>query len=117
AGRPAEPVAYLCGRVRRPVFERKLDEAGIPIVIIETYDTPSLVIDAALAARVMGRGAIDATLVYSANAAEQLAGLMAKDMLQYAFGHTTLVCISARVGEVFGEKARKIVIAGEPSET
>ena len=43
AKRPAGPVVYLCGRVRRPLFEQRLTGAGITVVPVETYDTVTIV--------------------------------------------------------------------------
>lgn len=112
--RPAGPVAYICGRVRRPVFEETLAAAGISVGIVETYDTLPLGHDAETVDSVLGSDAIDYALVLSANAAiflvdvlEQSAGL---------FGNTVFLCISARVAGVFSGKGLKTIIALEPSE-
>jgi len=121
ADKPVGFVAYLCGKVRRPVFEQKLAEAGIPVRVVETYDTSPIARDDETVIRAAGTDSIDYALVYSANAAELLLDLMMREMLQNLFAGTTLVCISPRVAEIFspdgGKLARnKIVIAQEPNE-
>ena len=121
ADRPAGAVAYLCGKVRRPVFEQRLATAGIPVCVVQTYDTLPIARDDETVIRAAGTDSIDYALVYSANAAALLLDLMMREMLQNVFAGTTLVCISPRVAEIFppsgGKLERnKIVIAQEPNE-
>jgi uroporphyrinogen-III synthase len=107
AKKPAGVVAYVCGKVRRPVLEQRLVAAGIPVWAVETYDTVPIAPDDEAAIRMAGAAAIDHALMYSANAAALLLDLMAG---------TTLICISARVAEIFPADRNKIVIAQEPNE-
>lgn len=117
AGRPAGPVAYLCGKVRRPVFEERLAGAGIRVAVVETYDTLPVNLHAASITGAAGGRPVDYALVYSANAAELLAERMKAEELRGLFESTTMVCISARVAEALTGLGGKILVAGEPSET
>jgi uroporphyrinogen-III synthase len=116
ATKPAGVVAYVCGKVRRPVLEQRLVAAGIPVWAVETYDTVPIAPDDEAAIRMAGAAAIDHALMYSANAAALLLDLMAREKLQNLFAGTTLICISARVAEIFPADRNKIVIAQEPNE-
>ncbi|MEQ1943622.1 uroporphyrinogen-III synthase [Mesorhizobium sp. VNQ89] len=116
ANRPAGVVGYMCGKVRRPVFEQRLTAAGIPVCVVETYDTVPIARDEEAVIDALGEGPIDHSLVYSANAAELLLDLMTRETLQNLFASTTWICISARVAELFPEDRNKIVIAQEPNE-
>lgn len=115
AARPAGTVVYLCGKVRRSVFEDRLARAGLPVATVETYDTTALSHDTETAARALGHAPVGHALVYSANAAELLAQLMKKEGIGVLLRDTTLVCISARVAETFPQSGHKILVAAEPS--
>ncbi|MBX3583907.1 MAG: uroporphyrinogen-III synthase [Rhizobiaceae bacterium] len=112
--RPAGSVAYICGRVRRPVFEERLAAAGIPVGIVETYDTLPLGPDAETVESVLGAGAVDYALVFSANAATLLVDLIGQS--EDMFRDAVFLCISARVAGAFADKGRKTIVALEPSE-
>lgn len=112
--RPAGLVAYICGKIRRPVFEERLAAAGIPVGIVETYDTLPLGPDAETVESVLGTDAVDYALVFSANAATLLVDLIGQS--EDMFRDTVFLCISARVAGAFTEKGRKTIVALEPSE-
>ncbi len=116
ASKPVGVVAYLCGKVRRPVFEQRLSAAGIPVCVVETYDTLPIAHDDRTVIGTTGAQTIHYTLVYSANAAELLLNLMMRETLQNLFAGTTLICISPRVAEIFPGGRNQIVIAQEPNE-
>lgn len=116
ANRPSGVVAYMCGRVRRPVLEQRLAAAGIPLCVVETYDTLPIARDDEVVIHALGASPIDYALVYSANAAELLLDLTARQKLQNLFASTTWICISPRVAEIFSGDRNKIVIAQEPNE-
>lgn len=125
ANRPSGAVAYLCGRVRRSVFESRLAEAGIPAIVIETYDTLALDMDADGVAGLAEGDAIDVALVYSASAADRLASLVTEPEISGRCVNTIFICISDRVaqelaGLEFSPESgpgRKILVAEEPNET
>jgi len=110
AARLTGPVAYLCGKVRRPVFEQRLAQAGIEVVAVETYDTVSLEPEAGVA----DGNPVDFVLVYSANAASRLAE--AEELAGMTAG-AVFICISERVAEALGSMGGKILVAEEPNET
>lgn len=118
---PDGRIAYLCGRVRRPVFQKRMAYAGIAVLAIETYDTVEIGHAAGAMTEALGGEHVDYALVYSANAAAFLARIAAMDELKGRFASTTLVCISPRVAEAAagaGGKiaAGKIIVAAEPAE-
>lgn len=117
ASKPAGTVAYLCGRVRRPIFEQRLTEARVPVAIVETYDTLALPADLDTVRRSLAGVPLDYALVYSANAATLLAERMRVDQLRGLFEKTTMICMSARVADALEGAGGKIAVAAEPSET
>jgi uroporphyrinogen-III synthase len=105
-------VAYLCGRVRLSALEASLAEAGIEVVVIETYDTPARVPSRADLAR-LDAEPIAAALVYSARAAEGLATLASRAKLS----GTVFIAISARVADKLATVASgKVLVAATPNE-
>jgi uroporphyrinogen-III synthase len=118
AKRPAEPVVYLCGRVRRPHFEQRLAGAGIAVTAVETYDTSTVIRTTDEVAAAIGEAPVDYVLVYSANSAEALVTTTSQPVLAGLFKTTMFACISARVADVLaGKVSGKILVAGEPRET
>ncbi len=94
---PAGMVAYLCGKVRRPLFQNMLRRAGVPVLTLETYDTLTLELDIGTMSRRIGNSAVDCALVYSANAAAILYKTVQATEVQGRVEGTTLICISDRV--------------------
>ena len=117
SGVPAGKVAYLCGKVRRPLFENTLRGAGVPVLTLETYDTSMPELDTGTISGAIGRSAVDCALVYSANAAARLAEIVQAADLQGRFEGTTFICISDRVSKELAGAGRKILVAEEPNET
>ena len=118
ARRPAGAVIYLCGRVRRPVFEQRLTGAGVTVISVETYDTAAIVRTVEELSDAVGTEPVDYALLYSANAAEALVAVMGRAELRDSFKNTIFACISTRVTDVVaGKTSGKILVAGEPSET
>jgi uroporphyrinogen-III synthase len=118
ARRPAGPVIYLCGRVRRPLFEQRLTGAGVTVISVETYDTSAIVYTAEELSDAVGTEPVDYALLYSVNAAEALVVAMEQAELRDLFKNTIFACISTRIaGVLAGKTAGKILVAREPSET
>lgn len=118
AKRPAGPVAYLCGRVRRSLFEQRLTGACVAVISVETYDTAAIVRTAGEISDAIEGEPVDYTLLYSANAAETLVEAMGRANLRNLFKNTIFACISTRIADVLaGKTSGKILVAGEPSET
>jgi uroporphyrinogen-III synthase len=108
-------IAYLCGRVRLGALERALADRAIDVVAVETYDTLARApAPAELAA--LESGPIFAALVYSAKAAEALAGLV-RARQGTAFPHTAFIAISRRIAERLADcAAGKVFAAASPDE-
>ena len=118
ARHPAGPVVYLCGRVRRPLFEQGLAEAGVDVIPVETYDTATVARTADEMSAAIGKPPVDYVLVYSANTAEALVEAMRHAGLEKKMLESTVfACISARVADVLADGVRsKVLVAAEPSE-
>ena len=110
-------IVYLCGRVRFPAFEQRLEAAGVPVQAIETYDTLAVDYpDDALLARLSGQPA-DAVLLYSAKAAAALQALTSRPTLQKLFEKTWFFALSARIAAALGDSAgERLRIAEQPDE-
>lgn len=118
AVRPAGPVVYLCGSVRRPLFEQRLANAGVTVVAIETYCTAKRVRPISKVLAAAGERPIDIVLLYSANAAEALVETMSRPGLEGLFERATYLCLSPRIAETLAGKVNgRILSAAEPSET
>lgn len=117
AALPGKAITYLCGRVRFPVFEQRLEAAGVRVRAVETYDTlPVPYSDATILALLSGRP-VDAALLYSAKAAAAMQALTRRPALQKAFEKTRFLALSARIAAAFDDGAGKAIrIAEEPDE-
>lgn len=117
AGYPGKTVAYLCGRVRLPGFERRLAAVGIEVLPLETYDTPALNHDSEAVAERLGDLPVDIVLLYSARAAEALAALGHRPALAHLLGNATLLCLSERVAAALYPAGRdRIRVSQQPNE-
>jgi uroporphyrinogen-III synthase len=112
---PGGRIAYLCGHVRLDAVEAMLADRGIDVVAVETYDTFARTpAPAELAA--LESGPIFAALVYSAKAAEALAGLV-RARRGTAFPHSAFITISRRVAERLADSAAGgVFAAASPDE-
>lgn len=116
-GLSGKTIAYLCGRVRFPAFEARLQAAGVQTRAVETYDTVTLdYSDDAIVERLSGRP-VEAALLYSAKAAAALQTLIRWPALRDLFEKTTVFALSARIAAALDDVAgEKIRIAREPHE-
>ena len=114
---PGKTIVYLCGRVRCPAFEQRLEAAGVPVQAVETYDTLAVEYpDEAVLARLAGQPA-DAVLVYSAKAAQALQALTSRPTLQRLFEKTWFFALSARIAAALdGIAGERLRIAEQPDE-
>ncbi|MBZ9958341.1 uroporphyrinogen-III synthase [Mesorhizobium sp. BR1-1-14] len=110
-------IVYLCGRVRFPAFEQRLQAADVGVRPVETYDTLAVTYsDEAVLARLSGQTA-DAVLLYSARAAAALQALVRRPALHEAFDKTRVFALSHRIAAVLGDVAGdRIHIAARPDE-
>ena len=113
----AGTIIYLCGRVRFPVFEERLQAAGVRVRAIETYDTVALdYSDDAILARLSGKP-VDAVLLYSAKAAAAMQVLIGRPALRDLFERTCVFALSGRIAAALDNvSSEKIHIAPEPHE-
>jgi uroporphyrinogen-III synthase len=110
-------IAYLCGRVRFPAFEQRLETAGVQVRPVETYDTVAVGYpEEAVVERLLGRPA-DAVLLYSAKAAATMRFLAARPALRMFFEKTWFFALSARIAAALGDVAGdRIRVAAQPDE-
>ncbi|MER9965932.1 uroporphyrinogen-III synthase [Mesorhizobium sp. M0060] len=112
-----QTIVYLCGRVRFPGFEERLQAVGVYIRATETYDTVALdYSDEAVLARLSAQP-VEAVLLYSAKAATAVQALAGRPALRGLFGDAHFFALSGRIAAVLGEGfGKNIHIAPEPSE-
>ncbi|KAA3451211.1 uroporphyrinogen III synthase [Mesorhizobium sp. SARCC-RB16n] len=110
-------IIYLCGRVRFPAFEQKLEAAHVHVHAVETYDTLAVSYsDEAILPLISGQ-AVDAVLLYSAKAAAAMRVLASRPAMQKAFEKTQVFVLSARIATAFGASAGKAIrVAARPDE-
>ncbi|UCI20383.1 uroporphyrinogen-III synthase [Mesorhizobium sp. B2-1-8] len=110
-------IVYLCGRVRFPAFEQKLEAAHVGVHAVETYDTLAVShSDEAILSLISGQ-AVDVVLLYSAKAAAAMRLLTSRPALQKAFEKTRVFVLSARIAAAFGDNAGKAIrVAVRPDE-
>lgn len=110
-------VLYPCGRVRRPEFERRLAEAGMPCLPLEVYDTVFTEPGEARLAEVGTGGDLDAVLVYSPQAARALSRLLDTGDGRAALLNAVFLCLSDQVASALGTAgADRTYVSREPSE-
>lgn len=117
AGLSGKTIAYLCGRVRFPAFEARLQAVGVQVRAVETYDTVTLDYSGdAIVERLSGQP-VEAALLYSAKAATALQTLIRRPALRDLFENTLVFALSARIAAALDDVAgEKIRIAREPHE-
>ncbi|MER9951512.1 uroporphyrinogen-III synthase [Mesorhizobium sp. M0047] len=110
-------IAYLCGRVRFPAFEQRLQTAGVRVRAVETYDTLQLgYSDEAIVAMLAGQP-VDAVLLYSTKAAAAIQVLASRLALQGLFEKTWFFALSARIAAALDDIAsERTRIAAQPDE-
>jgi uroporphyrinogen-III synthase len=112
---PRERIAYLCGRVRLQTLEAGLSGTGLQLVAIETYETAERTPSPAETESIHS-APVTAALVYSAKAADALAGLVAGPW-KAALSGTVFVTISERVaGRLSSLPAESVLVAPSPDE-
>ncbi len=114
---PGKAIVYLCGRVRFPVFEQRLEAAGVRIHAVETYDTLAVPYsEEAVLARLTSQP-VDVVLLYSAKAAAAMQVLISRPALQGFFEKTRFLALSTRIAAAFDGSAGKAAgIAAQPDE-
>ncbi|MCX2695198.1 uroporphyrinogen-III synthase [Ochrobactrum chromiisoli] len=111
---------YLAGRVRQPIFEDRVSEAGLNMEVCDVYDIEAIDYSANEISALFKDGPFVAVLLYSAVAAQRFVEIMQKCQLQFHAqldAETRFFCISERVGRMLPEEwqARRLV-ADHPDE-
>ncbi|MER8577247.1 uroporphyrinogen-III synthase [Mesorhizobium sp. M1423] len=116
-GYAGQTIVYLCGRVRFPGFEERLQAAGAQVRAVETYDTVVLdYSDEAVLARLSAQP-VEAVLLYSAKTATAMQALAGRPALRGFFEETRFFALSGRIAAALDDAAgERIRIAPEPSE-
>ncbi|UVK56202.1 uroporphyrinogen-III synthase [Mesorhizobium sp. AR02] len=114
---PGKAIVYLCGRVRFPVFEQRLQAAGVQVSAVETYDTlPVRYSDETILA-LLSSQPVDAVLLYSAKVAAAMQLMADRPALQRVFEKTRFFALSARIAAALDDSAGKAIrIAAQPDE-
>jgi uroporphyrinogen-III synthase len=90
-------VLYLCGRVRRPEFERDLGARGVTVSAVETYDTRKCMPSPEEARLILGARPVDAALLYSAFSAE--AFVRVRESVPDLLGDARCFALSPRIAQ------------------
>ena len=110
-------ILYLCGKVRRPDFERVVESAGLKIAVLETYDTQNRNSKAVFSRILAANSPFFAVLLHSSEASKTLSGIMSQPDVARLLANALVVAISDRaaapVRDVF---AGRLCIAQEPTE-
>jgi uroporphyrinogen-III synthase len=111
-------LAYLCGRVRTGSLAERLRRGGFAVTVVETYDTLPVERSADEAAKALGSQAVDAALLYSANAAVLFARFLGARETAPLVRQARLLCISQRAAQALPPPAQdRAEIAAAPDET
>lgn len=109
-------VLYLAGRIRQPIFEERVLQAGLKMQVCDVYDVEQIGYSDDEIRALLPKSPFVAVLLYSGVAALYLARMMPQ--IEAGFGpDTQFLCISGRVAEQLPEKwkAQKR-IADHPDE-
>ncbi|MDR6432920.1 uroporphyrinogen-III synthase [Brucella pseudogrignonensis] len=109
-------VLYLAGRIRQPIFEERVLQAGLKMQVCDVYDVERIDYSDDEIRALLPKSPFVAVLLYSGVAAQYLARMMPQ--IEAAFGpDTRFLCISGRVAEQLPEtwKAQALT-ADHPDE-
>lgn len=110
-------VLYLTGKIRRPDFEAQLQQAGLRLSVVETYDTKQLDYSPAAVNAVMAGGWPEIILLYSAVAAQQLVTVDAMMQGNILAKAQLIFCLSQRIAnELPPQVQAKVRISAQPDE-
>jgi uroporphyrinogen-III synthase len=116
-GQKLRRLAYLCGRIRTPVFEDEIGCFGLESTAIETYDAENVRYEADFLGKCLAEP-FDAVLLYSARAAEAFGTLLESGLVEPAlFARTRFLCLSGKVAGALPRKwQERTVRAISPEE-
>jgi len=96
-------VLYLAGRIRQPIFEERVLQAGLKMQVCDVYDVERIGYSDDEIRSLLPKSPFVAVLLYSGVAAQYLARMMPQ--IEAAFGpDTRFLCISGRVAEQLPER-------------
>ena len=96
-------VLYLAGRIRQPIFEERVLQAGLKMQVRDVYDVERIDYSDDEIRALLPKSPFVAVLLYSGVAAQYLARMMPQ--IEAAFGpDTRFLCISGRVVEQLPER-------------
>ncbi len=107
-------IAYLCGRLRKPIFEAAMTAAGRNLVVVETYDTVMVNPDRSAIDFVLGSEAVDVALVYSSEGARALLGALGSDR---RLTRTVFLCLSEEIAGLAAADGRAALAAESASDS
>lgn len=111
-------IAYPCGKVRRPDFERAMSSAGFIVDPIETYDTKIVSYLTNSIAGKLGKGEIDAVFLHSANTGQALDALISEERIPQISEKTWYFCFSGTIADSLKSVSKtRIFVAAEPNDT
>lgn len=109
-------ILYLAGRVRQPIFEERVLQAGLQMKVCDVYDVEAIDYSANEIRAVFSEGPFVAVLLYSAVAATFLIETMRKSEMQFD-AKTKVLCISDRVAQALPAQWRaQALVADHPDE-
>lgn len=107
---------YLAGRVRQPLFEDRIAEAGLKMHVCDVYDVEAINYSANEISAVIDQGPFVAVLLYSAVTAQNFVTLTQKFQLRFE-AETRFFCISERVArELPQDWQASALVADHPDE-
>ena len=112
---PADgPLLYLAGRTRKPDLEAALQAAGFAVDTVPVYDAVPAATLSPEALAALGRGRVDAVLLYSARTARLLGDLAHRCDVAAGLTRASAVCLSPAVAEAAAAIGARTVVAPRP---
>ena len=109
-------VLYLAGRVRQPIFEHRVSEAGLNMAVCDVYDVEAIDYSANEIKATLDKGPFVAVLLYSAVAAKLFVEMTQRIDIKFDT-KAPFLCISERVAGCLPDDWReRALIADHPDE-
>jgi uroporphyrinogen-III synthase len=110
-------VGYLCGKVRHPDFESRMQALGFVIKPVEIYDTIQVSYLTKSIGETLGDCPLDAVLLHSAESAAALDELLARVKPGQITDNTHYFCFSERIAAKLTSVVKsRIVISARPND-
>ncbi|MCF3640015.1 uroporphyrinogen-III synthase [Rhizobium sp. TRM95111] len=116
-GRPNDPILYIAGDPRATGFETRLEQAGLPLRLVEGYRMEATKPRRSEIEPLLVSRPPDAVLLYSRESAAEFFALPAVADNLDRFARTLFLCLSANVAAAVPEAfARSVVVSTRPDE-